>query len=313
MDLQEIGAILRRRREELGHSIRDAHSTTKVRAQYLEALEQGDDATLPGEVYAKGFLRAYAKFLKLDAEELVSSYSAWKEAGEPTRPAEADAAGDGEDRAGKPTPRPQRPKKPRRPARMKLPGPLPLPPRFQGGRGLGAMLLAILVFAAATLGSIYLYGTVREELPAWLEGRGGPAAEPVTDNGDVDDDPDADTDTEPVEPAPEPEPEAPAEPPPVVMREDAEGRIVYDVPFETMVVILDVTALSWVSVTIDGTFAFEANLEAGETRTLEAAEEIRLRSGNPGGLRITVNDQSMGVPSQTGPKNLRFYRVDAPQ
>lgn len=65
-----IGALLRERRETLGLSLQDAETAIRIRAAYLMALENDDWPNLPGEVVGRGFLRNYAEFLKLDAEEL---------------------------------------------------------------------------------------------------------------------------------------------------------------------------------------------------------------------------------------------------
>ena len=65
-----IGALLRERRETLGLSLQDAEAAIRIRATYLMALENDDWPNLPGEVVGRGFLRNYAEFLKLDAEEL---------------------------------------------------------------------------------------------------------------------------------------------------------------------------------------------------------------------------------------------------
>lgn len=51
-----------------------AERDTKIRARYLEALEQGDWRALPGAVYTKGFLRNYALYLGLDPEEVLREW-----------------------------------------------------------------------------------------------------------------------------------------------------------------------------------------------------------------------------------------------
>src|SRR5690606_21627306 len=79
LTLNEIGELLRRRREELGLSLRDAQTATKIRWRYLEALERGDDSVIPGYVYAKGFLRTYAEYLGLDGWALVEAYKQVRE------------------------------------------------------------------------------------------------------------------------------------------------------------------------------------------------------------------------------------------
>jgi cytoskeleton protein RodZ len=69
--LGQIGNTLREARLRLGLSLTDAQKATKVRARYLEALEQERFRLLPDAVYARGFLRAYAELLELDPEPLL--------------------------------------------------------------------------------------------------------------------------------------------------------------------------------------------------------------------------------------------------
>jgi len=56
-------------------SLETAEENTKIRRKYLDALEQENYHLLPGKVYVKGFLKNYAGFLGLDADELVSQYA----------------------------------------------------------------------------------------------------------------------------------------------------------------------------------------------------------------------------------------------
>jgi len=71
----EIGNSLREARIRKGLTIRDVEDATKIRARYLQALEQDDFDTLPGPVFVKAFLRTYATFLGLSADELVEAYA----------------------------------------------------------------------------------------------------------------------------------------------------------------------------------------------------------------------------------------------
>lgn len=70
----EIGKALKDARESKGISLETAEENTKIRRKYLEALEQENYDLLPGKVYVKGFLKNYAGFLGLNAQELVSQY-----------------------------------------------------------------------------------------------------------------------------------------------------------------------------------------------------------------------------------------------
>ncbi|MGQ9556827.1 MAG: helix-turn-helix domain-containing protein [Desulfurispora sp.] len=66
-----VGLKLRQARERLGLSLEDAENATKIRRKYLEALENEAYQQLPGTVYARGFLRNYARYLGLPGEEMV--------------------------------------------------------------------------------------------------------------------------------------------------------------------------------------------------------------------------------------------------
>lgn len=70
-----VGDILRREREKQGRTIADVEQGTSIRALYIEHIERGNVAELPGMVYAKGFVRNYAKFLGLNAENLVQQFA----------------------------------------------------------------------------------------------------------------------------------------------------------------------------------------------------------------------------------------------
>jgi cytoskeletal protein RodZ len=61
-------------RERKGVDLYRAERDTKIRARYLAALERGEYKELPGDVYTKGFLRNYANYLGLDAEEIVAQW-----------------------------------------------------------------------------------------------------------------------------------------------------------------------------------------------------------------------------------------------
>ncbi|MGI4747670.1 MAG: helix-turn-helix domain-containing protein [Janthinobacterium lividum] len=65
-----VGAALRVKREQLGWTLPDVAAWLRIKLSYLEALESGQVAKLPGNTYALGFLRAYAGVLGLDAEDI---------------------------------------------------------------------------------------------------------------------------------------------------------------------------------------------------------------------------------------------------
>ena len=69
-----VGQLLRETREGFGSDIPRVAAALRIRAAYLEAIEEGRYDRLPGPVYAMGFVRAYAAHLGLDAEEAVRRF-----------------------------------------------------------------------------------------------------------------------------------------------------------------------------------------------------------------------------------------------
>lgn len=69
-----IGDALREARERLGRTLQDASQSTRVRTDYLRALEEENFHVIGSDVYAKGFLTTYARYLELDPEPLLERY-----------------------------------------------------------------------------------------------------------------------------------------------------------------------------------------------------------------------------------------------
>jgi len=69
-----VGQLLRQTRESYGSDIPRVAAALRIRAAYLEAIENGRYDQLPGAVYALGFVRAYAVHLGLDGEEAVRRF-----------------------------------------------------------------------------------------------------------------------------------------------------------------------------------------------------------------------------------------------
>lgn len=72
--MQEIGIKLAEARRRLGLTLEEAERSTRIRTHHLAALERGEFETISSHVQAKGFLRNYAEFLGLQAEELLEQY-----------------------------------------------------------------------------------------------------------------------------------------------------------------------------------------------------------------------------------------------
>lgn len=69
-----LGHKLTKARKKLKVDLETVELKIKVRAKYLEALENGDYRSLPSHVYVRGFLQGYAEFLGLNFEEVYELY-----------------------------------------------------------------------------------------------------------------------------------------------------------------------------------------------------------------------------------------------
>ncbi len=73
---QSVGAGLRDVRERLGWKLPDVADNLRIRPEFLEAIEAGNLAALPGPAYRAGFVRSYARSLGLDADEILRRFRA---------------------------------------------------------------------------------------------------------------------------------------------------------------------------------------------------------------------------------------------
>src|SRR5512141_2456245 len=74
-ELASFGEELRREREIRGISLKEIADATKISKRFLEAIENNDHKTLPAPVFTRGFVREYARYLGLNAEDMVNRYS----------------------------------------------------------------------------------------------------------------------------------------------------------------------------------------------------------------------------------------------
>jgi cytoskeletal protein RodZ len=78
--ITEFGLHLKQARENRGISLRQIAAATKISTGALEALERGDFSRLPGGIFSRAFVRAYAVEVGLDADETVLRYTELSEA-----------------------------------------------------------------------------------------------------------------------------------------------------------------------------------------------------------------------------------------
>ena len=65
-----VGNKLRAARARRKLSLQEVEAEIKIRTRYLQALENEDWEQLPGDTYARAFIRAYAALLGLDGDRL---------------------------------------------------------------------------------------------------------------------------------------------------------------------------------------------------------------------------------------------------
>jgi cytoskeleton protein RodZ len=72
---QSLGEYLRQERDKLGITLEQVASATKIGIKTLQALEADHYADLPAKPFIRGFVISYARFIGLDAKEVLSQFS----------------------------------------------------------------------------------------------------------------------------------------------------------------------------------------------------------------------------------------------
>jgi transcriptional regulator with XRE-family HTH domain len=131
-----LGSYLRAAREARGLDLRDAAQQTRISISYLKAIEAEDFSKLPGEVFVRGFLKNYARFLGLPDDEVMKRY------GELSKPQSAPASAPVSDA-------PREEQQRQVPMEARAPGPEPAQPGRMGVEPFlwaGAIVIGLVVF-----------------------------------------------------------------------------------------------------------------------------------------------------------------------
>jgi cytoskeletal protein RodZ len=78
--MEEIGNILKEARIQKGVDFEEITSAIKIQEKYIKALESDDLGAFSADIYYKSFLKSYASFLGLNAEELSNRHEEMKKA-----------------------------------------------------------------------------------------------------------------------------------------------------------------------------------------------------------------------------------------
>jgi cytoskeletal protein RodZ len=73
--MESIGQYLRRHREEREMSVEEVSRATRIPVGNLERLENDHFDDLPGEVFVRGFLKAYARAVSIPVDDVLARYT----------------------------------------------------------------------------------------------------------------------------------------------------------------------------------------------------------------------------------------------
>lgn len=74
-EAEPFGEYLRRERLDRQVSLEEICWATKIKVDYLRALEESDVSDLPAEIFVKGYIKSIAQYLEIDPNEAVTRYT----------------------------------------------------------------------------------------------------------------------------------------------------------------------------------------------------------------------------------------------
>lgn len=271
--METFGERLRREREMRGISLDEIAAATKIGTRALKALEDQEFEKLPGGIFNKGFVRAYAKFLGIDEDQAVTDYLA--AAGEPEGstteidPVQLVAQRESEKK------RPQS-KEGRELASINA-------SEKSGFPWLALIGLIVVLVAVGGGWRLYLRHKAQVSTPQ-ASGQESPAAVMV---------PSAAPNQQ--ETAPQPTPNLAPAGQSIATEAASGGTEVSQAPEMGSGFNLQIRAKreSWVSVTVDGKPVMSGTLEAADEKSFYARERVTLKTGNAGGVEIALDGKSL--------------------
>ncbi|MGF1519770.1 MAG: helix-turn-helix domain-containing protein [Nodosilinea sp.] len=260
--LQNLGAYLRQVRQDKGLPLEVLANQIFIRPALLHALESGNDGELPEPVFIQGFIRRYAEALGLDGQAIAQEFRVTPVDVLPTPDllAQADTNGVVE---------------PQTRHSIKVLEQAPPASTLRSSSKAPLPLLLSLAALAAILG-LGIWGLVsRSSSPSRANG-----TDPVAE-------------TTPEDPA---DGETPAllEPTDPV---EAEANALLEAP---VVVSASLRDRAWLSVIADGTNVYEGVAESGFAETWTAQTSVVFRTGNAGGVELSVNGDRAVVLGSSG-------------
>lgn len=81
--MEKAGKIFKSARKRKQVSLAEAAAATKIKADHLRALEEGDVSVLPSPAYARGFIKIYSHYLGVDFTPALKEYQEYFRASQP--------------------------------------------------------------------------------------------------------------------------------------------------------------------------------------------------------------------------------------
>lgn len=268
--MYSIGQRLREERLRKGIKLSEISEFTRIRTGFLEAIEADQFDQLPGNFYARSFIRQYARYIGLDDPELEAEIK--RQLGEPGPVVSTQEVLSGLTVSG--------------------PEKSPVLWRTQPTSRRLAYATAALVALAGFLGVYLSWRHIRARAQAdWEASQLAQAAPAATAPGEVGPSR-AEPATEPASaPAAQQSPPAQQAIPPAAQEAAQPAALTVEVAAEKD---------SWIEVRADGQVVFSNTLPAGQSRTFRATERVRIVTGNAGGLRIVRNGVPLGPVGPEG-------------
>jgi cytoskeletal protein RodZ len=70
---QNIGELIKKQRIDMGYDINKIAIDLNIKLYFLNSIESGNFAALPGSTYAIGFIKSYANYIGLNGEEIINN------------------------------------------------------------------------------------------------------------------------------------------------------------------------------------------------------------------------------------------------
>jgi len=263
---ETLGSYLRNQRESKKISLRELAKNTRVREHILRAIEEDRHELLPPATYVRGFLSAYAKYLRLDENEVLLRYEKVLK-GEPLAPPRAELA--------EPSPPPPKPK-------QKISAAQPSKRKKEILWNTKPTWVIVGVIAASLI-LLYFFSPYSSKPPEPVPEKPVPEKAAAVDEGS----------TAPVPPVAAVTP-VPKEKPVIKGKESlapsSPVASTTSVP-EKKPLSLQLKAVeeTWVSLEVDGQSGRGMTLKPGEGISVQASNRIRMILGNAGGLDLALN------------------------